>query len=721
VNEQDSSPGPAPESPGSSASPAARSHPPYQRRPSAGDDIAATPEALRLALHEAEHAQRLLETALWASGESIWEWSADTDAYVVRWFPSSNAPARTSHGTLADFVASLLPAHQDAFRLNWRLHATGASDVLDTAVQRMFRIGPRWIRLRGKAVAFQADGQASRIVGTLKDITTQRDADYASQLMASAFASSRDAMVMLREDLRIIEANIAFHALLGVEPGSVAGADLRRYLDVPQTLLNQIDHSGYAQCETFFHRADRELVPVEMALSRFQAEPGAVSYLGITIRDIADRKRAENELERIARYDTLTQLPNRAALQGHLAQQLRTVAPDNQLAVLFIDLDGFKEVNDSLGHEAGDEMLRTMAERLVATVPPEDMLARWGGDEFVAALRIGNEPERARRVARRILADLSQRISVRGHVLSMSGSIGIAFAPADGADTESVLRHADAAMYAAKNAGKNRFALYHSGLAADALHRMTLLTQLRSAVERGQIEFVLQPKFDRDGTMSGAEVLARWSSEAHGVVSPAVFIPLAEQGGMAVALGSQAIEHAARYAAALDQAGHRMPIAVNVSPLQVMEGQLNHVLHTACARHHIEPWQLELEVTESVFLQDFDASEQRLTALRAEGFKIAMDDFGTGYSSLSYLRRLPVDTIKIDRTFLIDVNEDEKSRRLLAGVVTLCGTLGLSTVAEGVETEAQYRLLKSLGVDQYQGFYLARPMGLDDMLSLLRR
>ncbi|QEI04701.1 EAL domain-containing protein [Pigmentiphaga aceris] len=691
-----------------------------QRRQAAVNEVPATPDVLRQALQHAEHAQRLLETALWASGESIWEWSADTDAYVVRWFPAADAPARVSSGTLTSFISTLLPAHRDAFRLNWRLHATGASDVLDTAVQRDFRTGPRWIRLRGKAVSFQPDGQASRIVGTVKDITMQRDADYASQLMASAFASSRDAMVMLREDLRIIEANVAFHALLGVEPGSVAGADLRRYLDVPPALLAQIDLSGYAQCETSFHKADR-LVPVEMSLSRFKAEPGAVSYLGITIRDIADRKRAENELERIARYDTLTQLPNRAALQSHLAQALRTVSNDNQLAVLFIDLDGFKEVNDSLGHEAGDEMLRTMAERLVATVPTHDMLARWGGDEFVAALRIGNEPERARRVARRILADLSQRITVRGHVLSMSGSIGIAFAPLDGADTESVLRHADAAMYAAKNAGKNRFALYHSGLAADALHRMTLLTQLRSAVERGQIDFVLQPKFDRDGTMSGAEVLARWNSEAHGVVSPAVFIPLAEQGGMAVALGNQAIDRAAYYAAALGRAGHRMPIAVNVSPLQVMEGQLNHVLHTACNRHRIEPWQLELEVTESVFLQDFDASEQRLTALRAEGFKIAMDDFGTGYSSLSYLRRLPVDTIKIDRTFLIDVNEDEKSRRLLAGVVTLCGTLGLSTIAEGVETEAQYRLLKSLGVDQYQGFYLARPMNLDDMLTILKR
>jgi diguanylate cyclase (GGDEF)-like protein len=664
-------------------------------------------------------AQRLIETALWASGESVWEWTADTNAYVVRWFPGPDAPAQVARGTLAGFVATLLPAYRDAFRLTWRLHATGAAEVLDTAVQRRFPTGPRWIRLRGRAVSFLPDGQARRIVGTVKDITTQRDADYAAQLMASAFASARDAMVMLRDDFQIIEANGAFHALLGAGSDRVAGNDLRRYVDIPPTVLAHVAQRGYAHCETVFRRAASGPVPVEMAISRLMAEHGAVGCLGVTIRGLADSGATDSDLERRERYDAVTHLPNRGMLQRHLGRELRTATDHNQIALLFIDLDGFKEINDVHGHEAGDELLRIVAQRLQGTVPSGDMLARWGGDEFVAALRIGNESERARRVARRMLAELGQRLTLRGHALTLSGSIGIALAPGDGTDVESVLRHADAAMYAAKSDGKNRFALYYSGLAADALHRMTLLAHLRTAVDCGEINFVVQPKFDHDGRILGGEVLARWHSDAHGAVSPAVFIPLAEQGGMAIALGDQAIDHAARYAAALAHAGHPMSISVNISPLQVIDGRLDDVLHAACARYGIAPAQLELEVTESVFLQDFDASEQRLAALRAEGFGIAMDDFGTGYSSLSYLRRLPVDTIKIDRSFLIDVNEDEKSRRLLAGVVNLCGALGLATVAEGVETETQYRLLRSLGVDQYQGFYLARPMPFDDMLSLL--
>ncbi len=686
---------------------------PRPRFPSFSATLADQADALPAILPE-----RLPELALWASGESIWEWHAEGDRHVQQWFSTEDGSAHMVEDTLADFIDSLVPEHRDAFRLTWRMHVTGTSGVLDTAVQRNTGKGVRWIRLRGRAVSFCEDGRACHVVGTVRDITDQREADYSFRLMASAFASSRDALAVLRADWRLIEANAALHALLG-DGHPLADQDLRRFLDIPASAREQLDACGYAQAETRLHTAGGRKVPVEIALSRFNAEAGSVSYLVATIRDITDRKRTESELARVSRFDPLTELPNRAALQHHLTQVLPHASLARQLAVLFIDLDGFKEINDSLGHDAGDELLRTMARRLQAALRPQDTLVRWGGDEFVAALEIGAEPERARRIARRVLSELSQRMTIRGHTLSLSGSIGIAIAPSDGSDPDTVLRHADAAMYAAKNAGKNRFALYHSGLAADALRRMTLLAQLRIAVERRKIDFVVQPKFDAQRRITGTELLARWESEGNGVVSPAVFIPLAEQGGLAVALGTLAIERAAEFAARMAAAGHRLPVAVNISPLQVMEGQLDELLARACARYHIKPDQLELEVTESVFLQDFDASEQRLSALREAGYAIAMDDFGTGYSSLGYLRRLPVDMIKIDRSFLIDVNDDEKSRRLLAGVVDLCRALGLRTVAEGVETEAQFNLLQSLGVEQYQGYLLGHPVSVDTLLTQL--
>ncbi len=671
------------------------------------------------ALMRSSETQRLLEMALWASGESIWEWSASDDTYITRSFASPDRPPQVASGRLQQFAQSLHPDDRDRFWLSWRMHAAGASEPLDLAVRVNRRRHWRWIRVRGKAVELNADGTAQRIVGTVKDITAHREAEYSFRLMASAFASSRDAMLVLRDNWQIIEANEAFQQLTGSQ--AVAGHDLAEHLELPEGLQQRFDDSGHALCETRLRTRDGSEVPVELALSRFAAEDSSLSYLIATLRDITDRKRAENALERVARFDALTELPNRTTLQQQLATQLRRVSPEQQLAVLFIDLDGFKQVNDSLGHQAGDELLRIVAARLGPLLAENGLLARWGGDEFVALQRVGADQERALQLADRLLHQLSQDMQIRGHRISVSGSIGIAFAPGDGSDAETVLRHADAAMYAAKHAGKNRCKVYHPGLTADALERVTLLAQLRAAIDNEELDFVLQPKFNARGEVVGAELLARWETALNGVVSPGVFIPLAEQNGMAVGLGRLAIRRAADYAATLAAAGMRLPVAVNISAWQVMDDQLGEVLHSACMNAGITPEQLELEVTESIFLQESDAPVEHLTALRAQGFPIVMDDFGTGYSSLGYLRRLPFDTIKIDRSFLIDVDLDIKSQRLLTGIVDLCRSLGIGTVAEGVETREQFDLLRHLGVAQYQGYYLARPMSLEAMLKFLPR
>ncbi|WP_084186901.1 putative bifunctional diguanylate cyclase/phosphodiesterase [Andreprevotia chitinilytica] len=677
--------------------------------------------ALYEAMQRSAHSQNLLELALWASGESIWEWSADNDEYIMRAFPSADNPPVISRGLLPDFMARVHPDDINQALLSWAVHASGASELLDMAVRYRHYEGWRWVRIRGKAVATDPDGWALRIVGTAKDITTYRETEHSFRLMASAFASSRDAMMVLTEAWQIIEANAAFHTLLAGGSDAVVGSHLSNYVDLTNDALHQFGRLGHAQCESTFRDPNDNRIPVEVTLSRFAAEDGRSSYLIATMRNITDRRRAANELERVARFDTLTQLPNRATLQARLAQEMARLSTIRPLAILFIDLDGFKEVNDSLGHDAGDELLQVMTRRLMATLELEDMLARWGGDEFVVMLNPGIDVDRPLRVARQILTTLSQRMDIRRHTISISGSIGIALAPAHGSDVETLLSHADAAMYAAKHAGKNCCVVYHEALAADALQRVTLLAQLRSSIEHDALDFMLQPKFDAHRRIVGAELLARWHTPQHGHISPGLFIPLAEQSGLAVALGRLAIRRAATYAAELARQGYPMQVAVNVSPLQIMDDQLDQVLHEACAQHGIYPEQLELEVTESIFLQDSDAPVRRLSALRADGFPIAMDDFGTGYSSLSYLSRLPFDTIKIDRSFLTDVHEDIKSQRVLTGVVNLCKSLGMHTVAEGIETAEQFHLLDTLGVEQYQGFLFARPMPLDDVLTLLRQ
>ena len=672
------------------------------------------------ALLRSSDTQRLLEMALWASGESIWEWSAEDDTYITRSFANPDLPPRVASGSLQQLAQHLHPDDRDRFWLSWRMHAAGASEPLDLAIRvSNSRRHWRWIRVRGKAVELSADGTAQRIVGTVKDITAHREAEYSFRLMASAFASSRDAMLVLRDNWQIIEANDAFQQLTGEQ--GLPGRALSDYLRLPDNLQQRFDDGGHAQCETRLRARSGVEVPVELTLSRFAAEDSTLSYLIATLRDITDRKRTETALERVARFDALTELPNRSSLQQQLSLQLRKVDANRQLAVLFIDLDGFKQVNDSLGHQAGDELLRIVAARLGPLLADNGLLARWGGDEFVALQRVGADREQTLQLAERLLHQLSQDMQIRGHRISISGSIGIAFAPEDGSDAETILRHADAAMYAAKHAGKNRCKVYHPGLTADALERVTLLAQLRTAIDNEELDFVLQPKFNARGEVVGAELLARWETALNGVISPGVFVPLAEQNGMAVGLGRLAIRRAADYAACLAAAGRPLPVAVNISAWQVMDDRLGEVLHSACMNAGITPAQLELEVTESIFLQESDAPVQHLTALREQGFPIVMDDFGTGYSSLGYLRRLPFDTIKLDRSFLIDVDLDVKSQRLLTGIVDLCRSLGIGTVAEGVETREQLDLLRRLGVAQYQGYYLARPMSLAAMLKFLPR
>jgi diguanylate cyclase (GGDEF)-like protein/PAS domain S-box-containing protein len=672
------------------------------------------------ALEHSAHAQRLLELALWASGESIWEWSSGQDEVLVRSFPDTDGSAVVSRGSLGSYVEHVHPDDLSGAKLQWRLLLSEGAQELDIAVRYAAgQGGERWMRVRGKVVEFDADKAPTRAVGTVKDITAHREAEQSFRLMASAFASSRDAMVVLTEDHRIVEANGAFQGLMRDGVRDPVGLQLSEYLQLPGPMATSLGDTGFGLCESDFRFRDDATTPVEVSLSRVAGANGRTSYLIATIRDITERKRAEIALERMARHDALTELPNRSTLQQRLALQLAAVDP-HPLAVLFLDLDGFKEVNDSLGHEAGDDVLKEMAARLQDKLSPDDMLARWGGDEFVMVLHLRDGAARANRMAQHLLAALRERVEVRGHEISVTGSIGIAIAPHDGLDSETLLRHADAAMYAAKNAGKNRMALYHPGLTADALRNVILITQLRTAIEQEQLHFLLQPKFDTQLGIVGAELLARWDNPQHGPISPVVFIPLAEDNGMSLPLGRLAIDRAARCAAALAHSGRPIPVAVNISALQVMDTRLDAVLRQALKTHGISPAQLELEVTESIFLQDSDMPERRIEALRAQGFPIAMDDFGTGYSSLGYLRRLPFDTIKIDRSFLIDVDQDDKSQRLLAGVVNLCTSLGIGTVAEGVETEAQFNLLRRLGVDQFQGFFLARPMPLEGLLALLQ-
>jgi diguanylate cyclase (GGDEF)-like protein/PAS domain S-box-containing protein len=678
------------------------------------------------ALQHSSQAQRTLELALWASGESIWQWQAEDDSYQMRSFPDSNQPAKCWIGTATAFLQRVHPNDSADVAMQWYLHQSGAASLLDLAF-RFSQADGRWlwIRMRGQAIERNAQQQALRIVGTAKDITVLREAEHSFRLMASAFASSRDAMLILNQDLHIIEANQAFFQLARLAPEPLQRQTLAQFIPLSGDELQLMQQHGALKLERQLHTAGGLTLPTELTLSQFLADDGQLSYLIATIRDISERKKAERELARLARFDSLTGLPNRHSFAKQLAQQLRE--SDSAVAVYFIDLDGFKAVNDSFGHQAGDELLKHIASLLVSRLPASTLLARWGGDEFVAATPLTGrtEPDASTtpdwahhaQTMLQLIRDCKQ--SVQGHQLLVSASIGVALSPEHGTDVDLLLRHADAAMYEAKAQGKNAVALYHQGLTADAMQKVTLLSELKQAIEQDKLDFVLQAKFSAQRAIVGAELLCRWHSPLHGTISPAVFIPLAEQHGLAPAIGILALEHAARALNILRGHGFCIPIAVNISPHQMLDKQFVSQLTALCQRMQITPQEIELEVTESVFMQDSADVEARLQALQAAQFRIAMDDFGTGYSSLSYLRRFTFDVVKIDRSFVQDLTTDAKAAQLMSAIVAMCRALDIETVAEGVETEGQLQLLKQQGVGCYQGYLLARPLPLADFIRLL--
>ncbi|WP_110648407.1 putative bifunctional diguanylate cyclase/phosphodiesterase [Salinicola peritrichatus] len=661
--------------------------------------------------------------ALAATGLSLWRW-VTPDAFCRSQTPSPQGAGLRDETTIGfrSLLRAMAPRERSRLANQWRHVAWGHSDRLDVTLQPDAGDPHTWWRVRGTVTRRAPQGRPSAALGVWEAVAAPGRHDASSRVRAHAFVASRDPMLVVDERWHILEANDAFTELGGARLSGILGQRLQRYVEAdalrfaPSTIA---DNDRTHHHEGVFHAGCELHIPIELTLSDFTLDDdGDVHYIA-ALRDISARKRSERELEHLASIDTLTQLPNRATLQYTLKRQLLRVTPHTALAVLFIDLDGFKHINDSLGHQAGDALLRIMVKRLRATLRSKDLVARWGGDEFVVIIDVGRDSQLADKIAQRLLEALSQPMVIGGHQISVTASIGLVHAPADGRDSETLLKHADVAMYAAKDKGKNTVVAYHDKLKHHNLEQMSMLSQLREAITKETLDFVVQPKFDGHNRVIGAEILARWSTTDYGQVPPSTFVPLAEHNGMASLLGNLAIEHAARCAARLAADGHPLPVAVNISALHVMDESLAETLHAACRRHAITTDQIELEVTESVFLENTRAPEARIEHLRRQGFRVAMDDFGSGYSSLGYLKRLPFDTIKIDRSFMKDLEADIRSRHLLAGIVGLCNLLGMETVAEGVETLEQWQLLQELGVKQYQGYYLGRPMGMEQLLERL--
>jgi diguanylate cyclase len=439
--------------------------------------------------------------------------------------------------------------------------------------------------------------------------------------------------------------------------------------------------------------------------------------------DIAEIQRKDQRIEYLAFHDALTELPNRELLQDRLRQAIAQARRDTQLlGVLFIDLDGFKAINDSFGHDTGNALLKTVADRLRGCLRASDVVARMGGDEFVVLVRCGENPPHYGMVAQKIIDTLSLPVSLDGHEIQVSGSIGIACYPGDGEGPIELMKHADAAMYAAKAAGRGTYCFFQPEMGDMVLQRLQFEMQLRQAIPNGELELFYQPKVLLDtGTVCGVEALVRWRHPVRGLMLPGEFIALAEAGGIIESLGDWVLQEACRQSHAWQMAGLRVKIAVNVSGRQLQQRGFVQRLVDLTSQYRIVPSDLEIEITESVLMANPQQISDVLTQLRSAGVLVAIDDFGTGYSSLAYLRRLPIDILKIDRSFVMNVDRDEGDAQVAKFIVALGRELKLSIVAEGVETENHAAFLRGCGCDTAQGYLYSRPCPAVDIEPWLRQ
>lgn len=438
---------------------------------------------------------------------------------------------------------------------------------------------------------------------------------------------------------------------------------------------------------------------------------------------------ANEELRRRAFIDPLTGLPNRMLFEDRLLHAMQRYDRDDdsrarrepcKLAVLFVDLDGFKPINDMLGHAVGDEVLKEAARRLRTATRDSDTVARIGGDEFVLLAEDVSDVADCASLANRVIQVLAQPLEVQGHQVTLSGSVGVALYPEHG-DRMKLVQNADAAMYTAKRAGGNTYALFESRMNEGLQEQLSLQHDLRHALERGELQLHYQPKIDaRLGRLQGVEALLRWHHPTRGMVGPNVFIPIAERFGLINGLGNWVIEESCRQMRVWADEGLSMNVAINLSVHQLRTEELVPRIESALARYQVMPSQLLCEITESVAMEDIESTQRAFEALSRIGVYLSIDDFGTGYSSLSYLRQLPARQLKIDRSFVADIEVRPDARAIVSAVIQLAHQLGLRVVAEGVETEGQRDILLVLQCDELQGYLLARPMAveaLDDWLQ----
>jgi diguanylate cyclase (GGDEF)-like protein/PAS domain S-box-containing protein len=606
---------------------------------------------------------------------------------------------------------------------------TGRSSSAVVGLAR--RDGTRaWFIARAEPLARDPKTGMHPVVFTMTDISAQRRAEEELRLAATVFDNSVEAIMITDAQRHILSVNRAFTELTGFASEEVISHSPALFSasladEEDQNSLWQItEQQGSWQGEVWQKRQNGSEFPGWLSISSVRDRSGALTNFVAVFTDITERKATEARIAFLAHHDPLTSLPNRTLFQDRLEQSLtRAERTEQRVALLFLDLDRFKTINDSLGHLAGDRLLQAVSERLRDCVRDTDTICRQGGDEFLIVLADLADADVPARIAEKILRRLSEPFDVGGHSLGTSFSIGIAVFPDDGRTADALMKNADTAMYHAKENGRNTYRFFTEQMNANALERLQLENHLRQALERGELLLNYQPQVDMEtGVILGGEALIRWQSAELGFVPPGRFIPIAEESGLIVPIGRWVLRQACLHAKAWQDAGFTdVAVAVNISPLQFRRDDIVAVVSDVLRETGLAPEYLELEITESLIMQHAESVLDTMQNLKALGVRLSIDDFGTGYSSLSYLKRFAVDRLKIDQSFVRDIADDPDDAAIVRAIIQMGKSLKLDVVAEGAESRAQVDFLIREGCRVAQGYFFCPPVAYDVFTRVLQQ
>ncbi|MDE2407097.1 MAG: EAL domain-containing protein [Xanthomonadaceae bacterium] len=681
------------------------------------------------AMREREQRLRL---SLWASNELYWQYDLRTRALEKTRVLPDQANDLIVQSVL-DADPQIHPDDLPAVNQQLRDYLQGHHPMFMSEHRMRGDDGQwQWVLLRGRAVEQDADGRVVRIAGTARNVDSLREQENQRQIAAMVMHSMAESVAVLDADFNFVTVNPAFSQMSGYHPEDVLNENLA-LLDSPRQeaqfyrdVRAAVHSHGSWAGNLWQQRKDGSQILCASQCSQIDQPSGARPLFVLVASDITERHRIEQELRYLANFDTLTGLPNRTLLAERLSRAIvRARRERNKLALLFLDLDNFKDVNDTLGHATGDRVLRAAAQRLQEVVGEGRTVARVSGDEFTAVLEDLNSREEAEACAQRILTAFDAPLKLDDRLeFTITPSIGISLFPEHAQVPTDLLKFADTAMYHAKAAGKRASMCYTDSMAVDLRRRAHLTTSLRRVVERGELQLVFQPQqVLGNGRIEAVEALLRWNSPEHGQIPPAQFIPLAEDCGAIIPIGDWVLQEACRTLAAWHRAGvdPQVSVSVNVSALQFLRSDLSQSVSAALAQSGLSPSALELELTESVLMANAEAATERLQDFRKLGVSIAVDDFGTGYSSLAYLHRLPINTLKIDKAFIdgLLLSGDSEDTTITTTIIAMAKTLGLLVVAEGVETPEQLAFLQQQHCDLAQGYLISPPMAADACLQFL--